>query len=340
MKPPPFAYHRPATVEEAARLLADLTGQGDDAKVLAGGQSLVPLLNFRLAQPQHLVDVNRVDGLGGLSVDAGSGDVAVGATVRTARLLRSPEVAAAHPLLVEATGWIAHAVIRNRGTVCGSLAHGDPAAELPAVLALLDGHVEAVRWDAGALASRRIGAADLYEGPLMTTLGPDELVVRATFPGLGTRAGAGTGTGAGTGAGTGWAVEELARRHGDYALAGVAVTVAVDAGGTPTAGRAAYLSCAPTPIVLDLAPALPAADDPVGSDRIGRPPPGAPGPPDPGPGPAGGAVYDLVAGALAPTDDIHAPADYRRHLAATLTVRAVGRALARARAGGAVEVTA
>jgi CO/xanthine dehydrogenase FAD-binding subunit len=285
MKPPPFVYHRPGSVEEAARLLA---GLGDEAKVIAGGQSLVPLLNFRLAAPAHLVDIN---GIGALDrLDVRNGAVEVGATVRDARLLSERELAGAHPLLVEATGWIAHPVIRNRGTVCGSLAHADPAAELPAVLALLQGSVEAVAWRAGGLGARRVAAADLFAGPLQTTLEPDELVVAATFPGLP--------------ASTGWAVEELARRHGDFALAGVALMVTVDGDGAPTAGRAAYMSCAPTPVVVDLAPAL-----------------------------AEGAVYDLVASALDPTEDIHAGGDYRRHLAATLTVRALDRALERARAG-------
>jgi carbon-monoxide dehydrogenase medium subunit len=294
VKPPPFAYHRPATVEEAARVLAELVEQGDDAKVLAGGQSLVPLLNFRLAQPEHLVDVNRVAGLDALT--AGPEGVVAGALVRTARLLRDPEVAAAHPLLVEATGWIAHGVIRNRGTVGGSLAHADPAAELPAVLAVLDGSVEVVAWRGGALVRRRLGAAELFEGPLMTSLEPDELLVSATFPLLADRSAG--------------AVEELARRHGDYALAGVIVTVTVDPDGTPVSGRAAYLSCAPTPLVVDLTAGL--------SDGL----------------------YDLVAAALDPTDDIHATGEYRRHLAATLTVRGLAKALARARSADAAEVTA
>lgn len=290
MKPPPFVYHRPTSVEEATRLLAEL---GDEAKVVAGGQSLVPLLNFRLAAPGHLVDVNGVTGLDRL--DRADGAIEVGATVRDARLLREPQLAAAHPLLVEATGWIAHPVIRNRGTVCGSLAHADPAAELPAVLALLDGSVEAVAWRRGALTSRRVPAAALFAGPLQTTLEADELVVAATFPTLE--------------AGTGWAVDELARRHGDYALAGVVLTVTVDGDGKPTSGRAAYLSCAPTPVVVDVGPAL--ADGRAGPDTL----------------------YDLVASSLDPTDDIHATAEYRRHLAATLTVRALDRTLERARAG-------
>lgn len=295
MKPPRFDYLAPRTTDEALGILA---AHGEHAKVLAGGQSLVPLLNFRLAQPEHLVDVNRVAGLDDLR--AGPDGVEAGALVRTARLLRDPGVAEAHPLLAEATRWIAHGVIRNRGTVGGSLAHADPAAELPAVLALLDGAVEVVRWRDGTLARREIRAADLFDGPLTTTLEPDELLVRATFPALPAR--------------SGWAVEELARRHGDYALAGVVLAVTTDDGGRPTAGRAAYLSCAPTPVVVELTPALAGAD----ADDT--------------------ALYDLVAGALDPTDDIHATADYRRHLAATLTVRGV--AAARARTRTATEVTA
>ena len=290
VKPPPFAYHRPASVTEAARLLADL---GDEAKVVAGGQSLDPLLNFRLAAPGHLVDINGLDELGRLELHDGA--VEVGAAVRQARLVHDRDVAAAHPLLAATARWIAHPVIRNRGTVCGSLAHADPAAELPALLALLGGGVEAAAWRAGALAARRVAAADLYVGPLQTSLDTDELVVSATFPALAAR--------------TGWAVEELARRHGDFALAGVALTVSVDGDGAPTAARAAYMSCAPTPVVLDLGPA-------VAGQAAGR-----------------RDLHDLVVAALAPTDDIHATGEYRRHLAATLTVRAMDRALARARAG-------
>ncbi|HET6952836.1 MAG TPA: FAD binding domain-containing protein [Acidimicrobiales bacterium] len=290
MKPPPFTYHRPTSVADAVRLLADL---GDEAKVIAGGQSLVPLLNFRLASPGHLVDINAIDQLDRLDLHAGAAEV--GATVRQARLLRDRGLTAAHPLLAGAARWIAHPVIRNRGTVCGSLAHADPAAELPAVLALLGGSVDAVAWRGGALAARRVAAADLFVGPLQTAIEPGELVVSATFPALAAR--------------TGWAVEELARRHGDFALAGVVLTVTVDGDGAPTGGRAAYLSCAPTPVVVDIGPAV------AGAGARPR------------------DLHDLVASALDPTGDIHASGDYRRHLAATLTVRGLDRALARARAG-------
>jgi carbon-monoxide dehydrogenase medium subunit len=312
-------------VEEAARLLAEL---GDGAKVIAGGQSLVPLMNFRLAEPDHLVDVNALAGVDHVRV--GEDAVEVGATLRTGGLLRDPAVAEAHPLLAAAAGWIAHPVIRNRGTVCGSLVHADPAAELPAVLALLDGAVEAVAWRSGSLARRSVTATELFVGPFETSLDHDELVVAARFPRLAPA--------------TGWAMDELARRHGDYALAGVALTVTTDGRGAPSGGRAAYLSCAPTPVVLDLGPALVSAADGgasgssaaggVDGGRRGGAPggDGAPG----GGAPAGRAmeraVYDLVSGALSPTGDIHASADYRRHLAATLTVRSLGPALARSRA--------
>src|SRR5262247_2529068 len=203
MKPPPFEYHAPSSVARALELLATL----EDAKVLAGGQSLIPLLNFRLARPAHLVDVNRLPDLD--RVYERDGGVAIGATVRQSGAERDPLLRERYPLLPLALHFVAHHVIRNRGTVCGSLAHADPAAELPAVLVLAGGYVEAVAWRAGRLALRRVAAADLFAGPLQTTLAPDELVVSATFPALADR--------------TGWAVDELARRHGDYALAGVAL---------------------------------------------------------------------------------------------------------------------
>jgi CO/xanthine dehydrogenase FAD-binding subunit len=229
------------------------------------------------------------------ALTAGPEGVVAGALVRTARLLRDAEVAAAHPLLVEATGWIAHGVIRNRGTVGGSLAHADPAAELPAVLAVLDGSVEVVRWRDDALATRRIGSADLFEGPLMTTLEPDELLVTATFPALAPR--------------TGWAVEELARRHGDYALCGVGALVRLDGGLRVEAARAALISVGPVPVPVDLTDAL-----------AGQPHDAA----------DWAAAGRLAAAAVEPEDDIHATAAYRRHLAGVLTARAARAAAASA----------
>jgi CO/xanthine dehydrogenase FAD-binding subunit len=215
MKPPAFDYHRPPSIDEAVRLLAGLV----DAKVLAGGQSLVPLLNFRLARPAHLVDINEVAGLD--RVYERDGGVAVGATVRQAAAERDSLLRDRCPLVPLAVRHVAHQVIRNRGTVCGSLAHADPAAELPAVLLLLGGQVVA-RSSRGV---RKIDARDLFRGTFETSLEPDELVTEAWFP---THSGP-------------VALEEESRRHGDYALAGV-----VRAG-----DRLALFGVADTPVLAD-----------------------------------------------------------------------------------------
>jgi xanthine dehydrogenase iron-sulfur cluster and FAD-binding subunit A len=283
VKPRPFTYHRPATVEEATSMLAELDGE---SKVLAGGQSLIPLMNFRLASPDHLVDVNRVAGLD--TIDVGNGAVRVGATVRHTALERDTAAHDANPLLREALNHVAHAVIRNRGTAVGSIVHGDPAAELPAVLALLGGSLTVAARRGRDVVTRDIAAADLFVGPLTTAVESDELAVAATFPALGLR--------------TGWALVEVTRRHGDYAIAGVATTVTLDDGGEVVDARAAYLSCASVPVVLDLTEA---AGDAT-------------------------ALAARVSELLSPTGDIHASADYRRHLAAVLTLRAVDLASRRA----------
>jgi CO/xanthine dehydrogenase FAD-binding subunit len=215
VKPPPFEYHAPRSIDEACALLSTL----EDAKVLAGGQSLVPLLNFRLARPAHLVDINRVPDLAGIYER--DGGVAIGALARQAAVEDSALVARICPLLTETMGLVAHRVIRNRGTVCGSLAHSDPASELPAVLLALGGHVIA-RSTRGA---RAIPAAQLFKSVFETTLAPDELLVEAWFPAL---AGA-------------FAIAEESRRHGDFALAGVVWA----------AGRLALFGVASTPVLAD-----------------------------------------------------------------------------------------
>ena len=215
MKPPPFEYHAPATVEEACSLLASL----DDAKVLAGGQSLMPLLNFRLARPAHLVDINRIGGLD--RIYERDGGVAVQALVRQAAVEDSELVARLCPLVSAAMRLVAHRVIRNRGTVCGSIAHADPASELPAVLLALDGHVVA----RSASGERRIPAGQLFHGVFETALAPEELLVEAWFP-KSPRP---------------FAILEESRRHGDFALAGV-----VRAG-----DRLALFGVAPTPVAAD-----------------------------------------------------------------------------------------
>jgi CO/xanthine dehydrogenase FAD-binding subunit len=200
VKPAPFRYVRADTIDEAVDTLA---AEGEDAKVLAGGQSLVPALNMRLARPSVLVDVNRVAELGGVTTVNGS--LAMGATVRQAdaRLL-------AHPLLVEALPYVGHVVTRNRGTVCGSVAHADPAAELPLCLVLLNGTVRA----RGAGGTREIRASDFFVSHFTTALEPGELVVETLWPLPG------------NGAGTGFC--EVAQRRGDYALCMAGALVRAD----------------------------------------------------------------------------------------------------------------
>ena len=215
MKPPPFEYHAPATVDEACTLLDSL----EDAKVLAGGQSLVPLLNFRLARPAHLVDINRIGNLD--RIYERDGGVAIQALARQAAVEDSDLVDRVCPLLGAAIRLVAHRVIRNRGTVCGSLAHADPASELPAVLLALGGHV-VIRSTRG---ERLIDAGALFQGVMETALAPDELLVEAWFPASPKP----------------FAVIEESRRHGDFALAGV----------VRAADRLALFGVAPTPVLAD-----------------------------------------------------------------------------------------
>lgn len=265
MKPGPFAYHRPSSVEEAVRLLAEL---GPAAKVLAGGQSLVPLLSMRLAAPEHLVDINRLPGLA--HVRSGADGVRVGALTRHAALERDDGALRAQPLLRQALVNVAHPTIRNRGTVVGSLAHADPSGELTAVLALTGGSVSLL----SASGPREVPAEAFFRGVLEADIRPGELAVEAFFPSFP--------------AGTGTAFAEIARRHGDYAVCGVAAAVFPD--GT---ARAAYISMGEKPVVID--------------------------PADPG------AVAGLDA-----ESDLHATAEYRRHLAGVLTRRALAEASRRA----------
>jgi carbon-monoxide dehydrogenase medium subunit len=204
MKPPDFEYARPATVAEAVSLLADSAG---DAKVLAGGQSLVPLLNFRLAAPALLVDVNRVDGLSYLTADAGT--LRIGATTRMRSLELDPLVRELVPVLAAAARWVGHVQIRNRGTVGGSVAHADPAAEVPAVCLLLDAELVAV----GPSGERRIPADEFFAGFLTTALAEDELLTEIRIPTPRARR---------------WGFREYAQRRGDFALAGAAVVMGPD----------------------------------------------------------------------------------------------------------------
>jgi carbon-monoxide dehydrogenase medium subunit len=233
VKPAPFGYADPTSVAEALDVLA---AEGDGAKVLAGGQSLIPLLSMRLAAPTTLVDINRVAGLDEIS--ASPGGVRVGALVRHAHLLASAEAAAVQPLLGRATARVAHPAIRNRGTTVGSIAHADPSGEMTAVLAVTDGSVTVARLDGAA----PVGWRDLFVGPLETSLHGAAVVVDAFFPALAPRSGT--------------AFAEVARRAGDYAVCGAAVVVTLDEDRRVAAARAAYLSVGAVPEVHDLTDAV------------------------------------------------------------------------------------
>jgi carbon-monoxide dehydrogenase medium subunit len=206
VKPAPFTYHRATSTREAVDMLASAA---EDASVLAGGQSLVPLMNFRVAQPAHLVDINFVDELDYIRLD--DGWLAIGARTRQAAVERSDDVARAAPLLSEALRSVAHPPVRHRGTVVGSVVHADPAAELPAVLLALEGEVVIL----GPAGERRVAAAEFFTGPLMTAKAQGELVTEVRVP---------AANGNGNGRGAGHALVEFSRRHADFAVAGAAVS--------------------------------------------------------------------------------------------------------------------
>ena len=225
MKPPRFEYVAAETIEEAISAKASYDGE---ASVLAGGQSLVPMLNFRLARPAAVIDLSRVPGLASIRTDGGS--VRVGAMTRQRDLERDEDALQACPILTRALDHVAHPVIRNRGTVGGTIAHAEAAAEMPTTLTALDGSVRVV----GERGERTIPVAELYEFHLTTSLEPDELIVEVDFPALAADAGS--------------SFMEVARRHGDYALVGVCVVVRMAPDETIREVRVAYAGIANTPV--------------------------------------------------------------------------------------------
>ena len=288
MKPAPFEYFRPRTLDEALSLLAE---HGGDAKPLAGGQSLIPAMNFRLATPAVLVDLN---GLSDLSyLQDGTGELRIGGMTRQRAIERSALVGQRFPLLCEAMPHIAHPAIRNRGTIGGSLAHADPAAELPAVMLALNATF-ATRSKTGI---RAIRAADFFVGLFSTALGPGELLTQISIPPAQKR--------------TGFAFQEISRRHGDFALAGVAVAVQLDEQERCASARIALFSVGDRPMLAEqasraLVGQLPSAECiRAAADAA--------------------ATQDID-----PPSDIHASARYRRQLANVLTRRALERACSRA----------
>jgi CO/xanthine dehydrogenase FAD-binding subunit len=287
MKPPRFDYHAPRSVDQAVELLVRY---GGDAKILAGGQSLMPMLNFRLTRPAALVDVNRIPALAYIREEDGT--VAFGAMTRQRTIEFSPVVARRLPLLQEATRWVGHLPIRSRGTIGGSIAHADPSAEYPAVLTALQGEVVVQ----GPRGRRTLEPAALFETYLTTSLAPDELLIEVRLPAMA--------------AGAGFAFEEFARRHGDFALAGIAAMVVRD-GARCTTARLASAGAGPVPVRLR------AAEEILERDGLGAA--------------AIAAAAARAAELVDPDSDVHASADYRRHLTHVLTARALKRAVDRAR---------
>lgn len=286
MKPARFAYQAPASLEEALALLAN----ADDARVLAGGQSLIPMMNFRIVAPAMLIDLGRIAALSYIREEGGV--IRIGAMTRQRQLEFSPLVATKLPLLLKALSFVGHLPTRSRGTIGGSISHADPAAEIPMVLQALGGEVVARR----AGGERVIAAADLFSAALTTTLAPDEILTEVRLPAMLP--------------GTGVAVEEFARRHGDFAIGAIAATVRRQASGG-VAVRLAAAGLTATSLRLRSAEAaleaagLSAAAIEATAQQIGR---------------------DLVE----PLSDQNGSADYRRHIAGVLARRALTEAAARA----------
>lgn len=288
MKPAPFSYHRPASIAEAVAMLSGL----EDTKILAGGQSLMAMMNFRYLAPDHIVDINRISDLA--EVREVEGGIRFGAMVRQRDVADSPVVQARCPLLIEALSLVGHIQTRNRGTVGGSLSHLDPSAEMPAVFSALDAvlHVTSVRGD------RDVPIGDWTLGYMMPNLEPDELLVGITVPCWPT--------------GHGYAFLEMARRHGDFALAGAAALMVLDGAGAIERVAIALTGVDVGPVRLAEAEAK----------LIGRKP-------DEGLFAEAASIAESVAG----IEDVHASREYRRRLAVVYTRRALAAAYDRALQG-------
>lgn len=290
MKPAWFDYHAPRQLDEALDLLAE---GGADVRVLAGGQSLIPMLNLRILNPAVVVDINRIDSLGKL--EAGDDTLCVGALVRHADLLRSSDVRARWPLVWEATTQVAHIAIRNRGTVCGSVSHNDPSAEHPSVLVTMGGSVVI----ASRAGRRELPAEEFFTGMMSNALEPGEMIVELRYP----RQPAGTGT----------AFVEFARRLGDFAIAGAAAMLTMHDGVCERA-RLTVVGMGEGPFRAREAEAMLTGRSLAGTD-------------------AGQAFADAAAkvvAAVKPHSDVHASSSYRRHLAGVMAERALQQAFERA----------
>ena len=289
MKPAPFDYLAPDSLEGALDALAE---HGWDAKVLAGGQSLIPSMNFRLIQPATIVDINNVAELSGITVSP-SGGVRIGAMTRQSSVERDRRLNDLAPLLAEAMPQIAHSQIRNRGTIGGSIAHADPAAELPVIAMALDAQFELQ----GKTGKRTVAASEFFEGMFETVLEPEELLTAIELPPKR--------------ANTGYSFIEVARRHGDYAIVGVAAWVTRGADGNCTDARLVYLNVGDRPLQAKKAAAM-LVGQPIQADSV-----------------AAAADY-AAANEIDPVGNVHGSAEFQRHLTKVLTRRAVETAWHRA----------
>ncbi len=290
MKPSPFDYIAPSSVAEAAAALAASDGDG---KIIAGGQSLMPMINFRLVKPSILIDINRIPGLD--RIEKQGDRLRIGATVRHHMTATDPLITLHLPVLHEAMHHVAHMTVRNRGTFCGSVCHADPATEMPMLTLLLDGVVIAVSTDG----ERRISARDFFVGSLVNALEQDELVIAVELDTLSPD--------------TGWGFEEFSRRHGDYALACVATTMRVE-DGVARDVRFGMMGVGELPLRLSDVERM-ITGHAMSEELLNE-------------------VSHALEGMLEPNSDIHASADYRRHLAKVLARRALRDAWKRANRGG------
>ena len=290
MKPPPFEYYAPHTTEEALTHLAE---HGYDAKALAGGQSLIPMMNFRLAQPEILIDLNNIANLSFINRDD-NGGLSIGAMTRHAQVEGEPLVAELAPLIYEAMPKIATSQIRSRGTFGGSIAHADPSAELVAISVALNGLFRLLN----QTGERWFSASEFFLGMFTTQIEPEELLVEINIPPLPPR--------------SGWSLKEVARRPHDFAIVGVAAVVTLDDRGHCQHARIVYLSVGDGPVEAHQAAELLTGQQPT-PDSIRA------------------AAETAAAEDVDPSSDIHASAAYRRHLVNVLTGRALDQAFQRAR---------